>query len=443
MRPTAAAVLALLLATGCGGKSTETTKQVAGLVPADTLVLVHVSLDRDRAPVKRLAALAARFPGYARTRDSIAGRLAAPGCDRAEKAVKGAKGASLALFQSAGSTLSLVAIDTGTSHDDDAPSRCGAVTAAYAGRFLLLGQPQAIAIARALRAGKGRSLAGAEPARGRFASLPGDRVVDGWVSAAGLRRLLAPQGGAFALAAAVLDQPGLRGLAFALGPGDAGASVAIRSAIDPAAQRRAGGEVDAAAIGSVPEGVLAALVVGQLGSSLSRLGRLTGAASGQAGLFSLSPPVRALFKGPSAVTLGRDGSAAVLTITTRTSDEAAARAALSALPARRGARLPWKVSGGRIVIATRRAGLGAGAGRPPLERSALWRRLFAGIGTAPASSLLFLDFRKLLVLAEQTGLGSDPTYRAVKADLGRIAAIGARAQSRPGESTVDLSLLIP
>ena len=82
MRPTAAAVLALLLATGCGGKSTETTKQVAGLVPADTLVLVHVSLDRDRAPVKRLAALAARFPGYARTRDSIAGRLAAPGCDR-------------------------------------------------------------------------------------------------------------------------------------------------------------------------------------------------------------------------------------------------------------------------------------------------------------------------------------------------------------------------
>ncbi len=436
-------MLALLLAAGCGGKSPDTTQQAAALVPADALVFLHVSLDRDRPPVERLAALADRLPGYMRLRERIVRQLAAPGCDRAQKAVKGAKDVSLALLQSAAGTLSLVAIDTGESHRDDVPARCGAVSAAYAGRFLLLGQPEAIAIARGLKAGKGSSLTAVDPSRAQLARLPSDRVIDGWVSAAGLRRLLAPQGGVLAAAASVLDQPGLRGLAFAVRPSDAGAAVAIRSAIDPAAQREPGGTVSAEAIGAVPDGALAALVVGRLGSSLTRLGRLTGAAPGQAGLFSLSPAVRALFKGPSTVTLGRDGAAVVLTITTRTADEAAARAALAALPARRGARLPWRVSDGRIVIGTRRSGLNAGAGRPPLERSAAWRRLFAAIGTSPASSLLFLDFRKLLVLAEQTGLGSDPAYRAVKADLGRIAAIGARAQSRPGESTVDLSLLIP
>lgn len=444
MRPAVAALtVVVLLVAGCGGKSTDVTKQLTGLVPADTLVYVHVSLDRDRATVKRSAALAAGFPGYTRLRQRIAGQLAAPGCDRAQKAFNGADDASLALFRSGADTLSLVAIDTGSDHDDDRPTRCGAVSAAHAGRFLLLGEPRAIAIARSLRAGNGRSLAGTDPARSRFASLPSDRVIDGWVSTVGLRRLLAPQGGALALAAALLDQPGLRGLAFALAPSDAGAAVAIRSAVDPAVQRDKAGEVSQEAIAGVPDGVLAAVITGRLGASLTRLGRLTGATAGRPGLFSLSPPVRALFAGPSAVTLSREGSAAVLTITTRTADEAAARAALAAMPARDGARLPWKVAAGRIVIATRRSGLGAGAGHPPLERSAAWRRLFAGIGTVPASSLLFVDFRKLLVLAEQTGLGSDPAYRAAKADLGRIDAIGARAQSRPGESTVDLSLLIP
>lgn len=437
------AVFAATLIAGCGASRPDSnrTTAFAALVPSDALVFVHVSLDKQREPVKRLAALADRFPSYTRLRDRLVRQLAAPGCDRAQRALKGAKDASFTLFESGGAGLSLVAIDTGEGHDDDTPTACGAVQAAYAGRYLLLGQRQAIRTARLLKAGKGPSLADAPSVKAQLARLPGDRVLDGWVSAAGLRRLLLPQGGSLALAAITLDQPGLRGLAFALRPGDAGAVAAFRSAIDPAAQRQRGtpGEVTPEAVGAVPDGVLAALVVGRLGQSLSRLGKLTGTT----GLFSFSPRVRKLLDRPSAVTLASGAGAPVLTISTRTADEADARAALAALPARVRDRLPWKVANGRIVIATRRSGLDAATGKAPLERSDVWRRLFSDIGTVPASSLLFLDFRKLLVLAEQTGLGSDPAYRAIKADLGRIAAIGARSQSSPGQSTVDLSLLIP
>lgn len=439
-------VVATLLA-GCGssGPRANGTSALAALVPADALVFVHVSLDESRDQVKRLAQAAGRFPGYTRLRDRIVRELAAPGCDRAQRALKGAKDASFALLESGGNGLSLVTIDTGEDHDDDRPTACGAVQAAYAGRYLLLGQAQAIAIARSLKAGRGESLATAAAAKAQFSRLPGDRVLDGWVSAAGLRRLLLPQGGSLALAAITLDQPGLRGLAFALRPTAAGVGIAIRGAIDPAAQRRRGaaGEVTAPALAAVPDGVLAALVVGRLGRSLSRLAGLTGSVTAGTGPFALSSRVRRLLDRPAAVTLTVAVPAPVLTITAPTDDEAGARAALAAMPASTREHVSWQVSGGRVVIATAPAGLRSGAGRPPLERSDAWRRLFAGTGTLPAASLLFLDFRKLLVLAEQTGLGSDPAYRAAKADLGRIAAIGARAQSRPGESTVDLSLLIP
>src|SRR5438067_8069510 len=76
-----AIVVALVLALGAGGSSDPPpANDAAKLVPADTLVYVHVSLDRHRAATRRAADLAAQFPSWPALRDGIVGRLSAPGC---------------------------------------------------------------------------------------------------------------------------------------------------------------------------------------------------------------------------------------------------------------------------------------------------------------------------------------------------------------------------
>ena len=67
------------------------------------------------------------------------------------------------------------------------------------------------------------------------------------------------------------------------------------------------------------------------------------------------------------------------------------------------------------------------------------------VGNHPdrVSSLIFLDFSRLLTLGEQTGLGSSPAYQAAKGDLDKVRAIGAHTSGNDSESTAEISLLIP
>jgi hypothetical protein len=58
------------------------------------------------------------------------------------------------------------------------------------------------------------------------------------------------------------------------------------------------------------------------------------------------------------------------------------------------------------------------------------------------SSLLFLDFSRLLTLGEATGLGNSTAYRAAKADLQKVRAIGAATSGNDSESTAEISLLL-
>ena len=103
---------------------------------------------------------------------------------------------------------------------------------------------------------------------------------------------------------------------------------------------------------------------------------------------------------------------------------------------------PSRVSDGTITLTPRPAGLRPSRAEP-LTATEAWKVTIGEDAPADGASLLFLDFSKLLALAEQTGLGTDAGYRAVRADLSRIVAAGLRIGSSASQSTVDLTLQIP
>lgn len=419
---------------------------MAALVPANALVYVHTSLDRGRDPVQQLAERAGRFPGYVGLRKRIVRELTSPDCRRATDALKTADDASLSLFQTrSGAAVSLLLIDQGGPRPSPDLQRCGALYAANIGDELAIGQRESLAVAAALQDGRGTSLAASRLAAPQFARLPGDRVVDGWLSVDGVRRLLAPQRGVLGFVGVTLDQPALRGLAFALSPSDTGATLAVRSALDPKGRSTAADQSLDEVLRRLPDGLLAGFAAQRLGSSLDRVGSALGGSGGGASVLSALPrAVIALFDQPTAVALQAATPAPVLTLLTTTSDEAAARRALATMPVKLRAAFPARVKDGYVALATKPSGLRLlDPPADPLQESDRWRATIGSGSPEGASSLLFLDFSKLLALAEQTGLGSDPAYRSVRADLGRITAAGARISSSASESTVDLTLLIP
>ena len=421
------------------------TQEISALVPANALVFVHVSLDERRPVVGDLAAVAERFPSYVSTRDKLVDQLASPDCKRATDALAQADDAALALYESSeGSGLSLLLIDRPEGPAQTKPAKCGALLAADIGDYLPIGQTEAIADARRLAAGTGKSLASTETSSGQLARLPGDRVLDGWISVDGVRRLLAPRGGAYGLVGAAVDQPGLRGLAFSVSPSDSGADVALRSSVKRTASDAKVTEADAdELLSGTSDDAIAAFVVPRLSGSLSRLG---GASAAGVGLLSSLPKdVAALFDRPTAISLLDGQAVPVLVAVTTTEDEAKAKRALAAMPADLRKQLFSRVQDGKLVLATRKAAVSKvfAAQGSKLTSSEPWRKTIGRAEVADGGSLLFLNFTKLLALAERTGLGEDASYRAVRQDLARLQAAGARTSPGSNESSVDLSLLIP
>src|ERR1044071_3376742 len=213
-------VAVIALAGGGGGDAKAPASDAARLVPADALVYVHVSTDAGRAQTRDAAKVADSFPSYKALRDGLVSRLGAPGCDVATKALKGADEAALALFDTGSSAQanSLVLVDTGKAHDGAEQRACGSLSYTYVGTFLAIGQPESLDAATTLhKAGGKGSLAEAPGPKKELGALPSDRVADGWLSADGLRRLLAPQGGLLGAAGVLFDQPTLVGAAVGVG----------------------------------------------------------------------------------------------------------------------------------------------------------------------------------------------------------------------------------
>jgi len=482
----------VLTAGGDDGDDTPPAAAATRLVPAGALVYLHLSTDTARDGTKDAEALAKRFPGYGRIRAALVKRLTAPSCGVRASDLRGDE-AALALLDTGdgGTAGSLVLLDTGREPDRGERDRtCGAVQTTHIGRFLVIGQPQTLQIARNLARGKGRPLADEARYRSATAKLPTGRVLDGWVSRDGVRRLLQPQGGLLGAAGTLLDQPGLTGAAVALTAQDRGARLTVRTALDPERKRTATFRSFAPRRqADVPQGALAYLGVGGLSSGLQRVFRVAGSGAGGAAFAGLGPLLgRArdqlgkrvgsalqkdlldLFGGEVGLSLTPGLPAPTLTVTVAVRDAAATARTLRAIEAplarilapQGGATPPWTrragiaslrlatgielhyaVDDSRLIIATRRSGVAAvRSGGEGLSESDPWRRT---LGTAPpsVSSLLVLDLSQLLRLAEQTGLNDSSAYRRVREDLGKVRAVGARSTATADETTAEILFSIP
>jgi hypothetical protein len=445
----AVVVVALAVVLGGDASGGAPASAAAKLVPADALVYVHLSTDRDRPATARAAKLAERFPSWPSVRDGLIRRLSAPGCPQGADALKSADEAALALFDvGEGATAnSLVLIDTGRERSGG-DRRCGALRLGYVGRFLAIGQPESLRAARDLQAGRGKALADAPDYRRVLARLPEDRVADGWASRDGVRRLLAPQGGVLGAAGVLFDQPALKGAGFALSATDRGAKLVVRSVLDPK-RRGTGGSgfkpFEPTLDESVPDGAMAYLGVSGLSGALARVLAAAGSdAQALAPLVGrLDRGILDVFRGEAAVLLLPAVPAPVLTIIAKADDESAARRAVARLPAAVRRAFSAEVFDGKVVVSTAPAGVRAVKdAKRSLAESPDFRAV-AGGHPSRVSSLVFLDFNRLLQLGEQTGLDESKAYQRVKDDLAKVRAVGAHSSGNATESTAEISLLIP
>lgn len=497
--PRRAACAALAAATaalaGCGGGSQAPPSDGATrLVPASALVYVHLSTDGSRAGVQRAQRLARSFPSYERLRTALLRRLSAPGCG-ISGAFKG-KDAALALLPGSGGTAgSLVLVDTGTEHKAARQRSCGLVSARYVGRYLAIGQPQTLQAAAALAAGRGASLAAAPLYVRASRGLPGDRVLDAFASADGVRRLLEPQPGLLGAAGTLLDRPGLLAVAASLSADSPGARIVLRSITAPGAPGAGFRRFEPTFQSAIARSAFAYLGVSDVGGAAKRLlGALSagsgggGAAGALAGLLQrakaqldreaggrLTRDVLSLFKGEVAVALTPAVPAPVLTILAHTRSDAATSAALASLraPLARlltapgaasprwqaqtiagaqayvlrlapGIQIAYAVFGGKLVIATQPSGIAAvrRVGGGGIGATSAYRQVVGAPG-GPVTSVLFLDFHQLLRLGEETGLGASAAYQSFKGDLAKVRAVGAHSSGAGGESTAEILLSIP
>lgn len=499
-RIVAAVVLAVALATTAvvlllvGGRDAPTPAASAlRLVPDDALVVVHVSTDSERSAVEQAQRRLAGFSGWAGLRDRALRALSPAGCGRVR--TLGGHEALLAIVPTGkGRAAALVVVDTGKEHQHADAVRCGAHRARYLGRFRVVGTPEAVAIAQRLHAGTaGRSLSAQPLYRRLMAKMPADRVADAWLSPDGVRRVLAPRGGLVGAVAGLLDRPGLRGMVLAATPSSTGFTLTVRAQAVPGP----GAPFDPGGPTAAPAGAIGALRTSDPLAAVSRLLALAGDAGGTDDVVPLlstlitridreaggavTRDVLDAVRGPSELILlppARRTAGAGLVVVVPVTDGKRAGAALRRIRAqvarqlvpastrtgnssrlvRRttiagrtawtlrvpgGARIGYLVDGNRL-LAFNTAAAAAAVLRPG-------RRLSATPGWAATAhesenrvmSIGFLDFSMLLRAAERTGIATLAEYRAAKAQLARVRAVGLRTRSQGNESTADVDVRIP
>ncbi len=501
-----------------GGSQSAPPNAAAAIVPADALAYVNVSLDRGRPAVGQALAVAARFPDFpvaggavlSRLTSVIAGSRSADYARQIRPWLGGE--AALALLDTTTSTAgSLLLLDV----DDVARGRAfvraqGAVGAgsdrghqllrypngnelAFLGRFLVIGQDASVRAAIETAAGATRSLAADATYRRASAGAAGDRVLEAYASLAGVRRLLADQGGAVGALGSLLSQPALEGVALAVTPSAAGLGVRIHSVLDPtlvnvngsrstafaptlASVMPAGASLmlDVSGLDRVAPGVLnagaSAGVAGGIGPLLSRLG----AALRSEGVNVAD--IIGIFHREAAVAVVPHGRSPTLVIVARTPTPARTQSELAALEAplaqlfapagkssasapvfndltvggvtvhqlalSAGLRLDYAVFRGLVVISTGVQGIAAVAqrSRGALAAAAPYRAVLQG-HPPRVTALVYADLATLLSAGATTGLTS--TLSAITDDLKRIGAIGLSSVHGAADSTSQLTIQIP
>jgi Protein of unknown function (DUF3352) len=509
-------IIAAALATGGSGQQPPATG-AATLVPGDALAYVNVSIDPNRPAVKRALRLAGRLPTYpvisaaVQTRlDGLAGGSGSPSFATDIRPWLGNE-AALALLNTPSSTAgSLIVLDV----RDHARARsflaqAGAIPAAtyrgtellrypsgtelaFVGRYLVLGQDASVRSALDVRAGARASLQGTAAYQRAAAGEPADRVLDAYVSASGVQRVLAAQRGLIGAIGALLYQPALAGVTMSVSAASGGVRVRVHTVLDPTLARASGAHpslfnptlaaaipsgsmlmLDVTGLDKLARRVLSAGAAGGLAGRVGPLLSRLGSALGSEGV-NVSKIV-SLFEGESAVAITNTQHPA-LTIVARTGNEAQARSELAALelpleelfPAAStgpgqapvfndrevngitvhqlalapGLQLNYTVANGFVIVSTSLTGVTTVAERThTLAEEPIYKSAFTSRPQRVAS-LLFLDFNQLLNLAEQTGLTRSATYSALRPDLRKVRTVGLESTSGEADSTAELFLQI-
>lgn len=512
----AIAVTALL--SDSGGAPPPATG-AASVVPADALAYVHLSTDQSRGPVTQAVALDRRLPGFYSLTTSV--------IDRLEAIVGGGatltyardirpwigKEAALALLDTTSSSAgSLIVLDVRDRSGARALLRRTGATAtgsyrgiaiesyptgtelAFVKHYLVLGQDASVRSAIDVATNSAPSLAGTPAYDEAAAGEPADRVLDAYVSAAGVRRVLAGATGPLGALGALLSQPATTATTISVSPASGGVRVRVHGALSAGLEKLTGRPqqfepklpnllptgsmvlVDAARLDTAAPRILDALgsmgIAGRVQPLLSRLGNALSAQSVHLG------NVLELLRGEAAVALipSADGAGPAPAIVARVANQAQARQTLANLevplqqlfpapgsgPGQEaewndvqvagvtvhelgvapGLQLDYAVFDGLAVVSTSADAIGAIARHSrPMSADAEYRKA-VGDPANRVTSLVSIDFSQLLSLAEQTGLTHGASVGAIGADLARIHSVGLTSAAGDNDTTAELFLQI-
>jgi hypothetical protein len=515
-----AVAVIVVLVVGSSGTPGPATG-AAAVVPSDALAYVNVSLDRGRGPVRQALAVAGRFPDYPLAAGAVLTRLDAilsggrPSVDFATQ-VRPWLGneAALALLNTPTATAgSLIVLAVSSQRQARAFLRSSGATpsgsyrgttllryqsgaeVAFVNGFLVLGQDASVRAAIDVGAKATPSLASSAVYRKASIGEPSGRVLDGYASLAGVRRLLAPQGGLVGALGNLLYQPALEGVAMAVSPTSGGARIQVHSVLDPTLENLSPPStgpftptlqsvmpsgatmmLDVTALDRIAPHVLnagaSAGVAGGLGPLLSRLG---GALRSEG--INVSDLV-SIFHNETAVGIVPQARAPALVIVARTPNQSKTAAELASLEVplaqlfkapgtnfgsgkealfndrqvggvtahqlvlANGFELDYAVVHGLVIISTSLQGIGAvvqrshALGADPAFRSVLASR------PSQVTSLVYLDVARLLALGEQTGLTSSAQFRLLQGDLSKVQAVGLTSTRGRDQSTSELTVRI-
>jgi Protein of unknown function (DUF3352) len=511
--------LAVTLAGAFGTTEQPPAAGAAGLVPGSALAYVHLSTDTRRPAVGRAIALASRFPDGPAMLSALASRLgtilrrpgAAGSFDFATDVRPWlGREAAFALLNTRSTTAgSLILLDVRNRARAHAfLNRSGAepmrvyrgvrelryrrgTVVAFVRHYLAIGQPAGVENAIDVADGSAPSLR-ADPAYSRAAANePAGRVLDAYVSASGVRRVLAPRSGLLGALGQLLVAPDLAGTAISVSAVPGGAQVTIDSALDPALVRLAGhraAQLQPTLASVLPAGSSLLLDVRGLARAAPRV-LSAGAAAGIAprvgpllqhlGTALTSegvdvPRVLALFSGETAVAVTPGHALAILARTAHPEQTRALLANLEAplaqlfpppssgpgqaaewndvpvagvdahqLSIAPGVELDYAVFRGLVVASTSLRAIGAIARHHSSLADTPSYQAVRGESPAEVTSLLFADFSQLLNLGERMGLTRSARLSALRPDLEKIRTVGLASSRGEADTTAELFLQIP
>jgi hypothetical protein len=306
-------------------------------------------------------------------------------------------------------------------------------------------------------------------------------VAEAYVSARGLKGVVAARGGGAALLAGALSPPGIRGAFLSLRAAGTAATVTVHEALMGGRRGFLPSTFSTAKAGEAPGAAAVFLEARRLDRVVDRLasralassrGALSSAGAGVRD--TLGPLVR---RRTQVSLLPRGGGSAALLVTAAVPSERKARERLASLQATLGQALgatagaagaapvvnertvagtdafqlrvtpafeiDYAVDGGRVLLATDLRALAAGLrGKATLRETPGWKSVTGDL-PEKATSVGFLDPGRLLPVLEGSGLTRSQQYLAVRDDLRRLRAIGLSGTSGEGETTSEITLSIP